>query len=73
LRGDDLKDPADREPPFWQLGGRRLIFSSNHLTARAHASCHRLLGAARVRGIRRYVMGTGSTGATRGATAAGGC
>jgi phenylacetate-CoA ligase len=35
LRGDDLKDPADREPPFWRLdaGGRRLVFSSNHLNA----------------------------------------
>lgn len=33
LRGDDVKSPADRSPPFWQLanGGRRLIFSSNHL------------------------------------------
>lgn len=35
LRGDDIKDPADRQPPFWRLanGGRRLIFSSNHLDA----------------------------------------
>ncbi|MGH8217867.1 MAG: hypothetical protein ACREUT_04790 [Steroidobacteraceae bacterium] len=33
LRGDDVKDPADRAPPYWRLanGGRRLIFSSNHL------------------------------------------
>ena len=33
LRGDDVKSPADRNPPFWRLanGGRRLIFSSNHL------------------------------------------
>jgi phenylacetate-CoA ligase len=33
LRGDDIKNPADREPPFWRLasGGRRLVFSSNHL------------------------------------------
>jgi phenylacetate-coenzyme A ligase PaaK-like adenylate-forming protein len=33
LRGDDVKNPADRSPPFWRLanGGRRLIFSSNHL------------------------------------------
>lgn len=33
LRGDDIKDPADRTPPYWRLasGGRRLIFSSNHL------------------------------------------
>jgi phenylacetate-coenzyme A ligase PaaK-like adenylate-forming protein len=35
LRGDDIKLPSDREPPFWQLanGGRRLLFSSNHLDA----------------------------------------
>jgi phenylacetate-CoA ligase len=35
LRGDDVKSPADRNPPFWRLanGGRRLIFSSNHLDA----------------------------------------
>lgn len=34
LRGDDIKHPADREPPFWKEanGGRRLIFSSNHLS-----------------------------------------
>lgn len=33
LRGDDLKPPSDRQPPFWKLanGGRRLLFSSNHL------------------------------------------
>lgn len=33
LRGDDIKPPSDREPPFWRLanGGRRLLFSSNHL------------------------------------------
>lgn len=33
LRGDDVKTPDDREPPFWveALEGRRLIFSSNHL------------------------------------------
>lgn len=35
LRGDDIRSPADRNPPFWRLanGGRRLIFSSNHLDA----------------------------------------
>ena len=34
LRGDDIKPPDDREPPFWdaRLGGRRLVFSSNHLS-----------------------------------------
>ncbi len=33
LRGDDIKDPADREPPYWIYAGgeRRLVFSSNHL------------------------------------------
>jgi phenylacetate-CoA ligase len=33
LRGDDIKPPDDRQPPFWKptLGGRRLVFSSNHL------------------------------------------
>jgi len=33
LRGDDIKPPDDLSPPFWTgaLGGRRLIFSSNHL------------------------------------------
>ena len=37
LRGDDVKHPADRAPPFWRLanGGRRLIFSSNHLDAQS--------------------------------------
>ena len=35
LRGDDVKSPADCSPPFWRLanGGRRLVFSSNHLDA----------------------------------------
>ena len=35
LRGDDIKDPGDREPPFWVsvAGGQRLVFSSNHLSA----------------------------------------
>ncbi len=33
LRGDDVKDLADRTPPFWVdvHGGRRRVFSSNHL------------------------------------------
>jgi phenylacetate-CoA ligase len=33
LRGDDIKSPADRSPPYWRVAnaGRRLIFSSNHL------------------------------------------
>ena len=35
LRGDDIKSPADRAPPYWRVAnaGRRLIFSSNHLDA----------------------------------------
>ena len=34
LRGDDVKAPDDRTPPFWvsRMGGRRLVFSSNHLS-----------------------------------------
>jgi phenylacetate-CoA ligase len=33
LRGDDVKDPADRAPPYWVdvQRGRRRVFSSNHL------------------------------------------
>ncbi len=33
LRGDDIKSPDDRQPPYWKsaIAGRRLIFSSNHL------------------------------------------
>jgi len=33
LRGDDVKDPADVEPPFgrYDQGGRRLVLSSAHL------------------------------------------
>ena len=35
LRSDDVKDPRDRVAPFWisVAGGRRLVFSSNHLSA----------------------------------------
>jgi phenylacetate-CoA ligase len=35
LRGDDVKDPRDRQAPFWRIthGGRRMVFSSNHLDA----------------------------------------
>jgi len=35
LRGDDIKDLRDRAAPFWisVAGGRRLVFSSNHLSA----------------------------------------
>jgi phenylacetate-CoA ligase len=33
LRGDNVKDPSDRTPPFWieVAGGQRLLLSSNHL------------------------------------------
>jgi phenylacetate-CoA ligase len=32
LRGDNIKDPNDWQPPFWRReGGRRLVLSSNHL------------------------------------------
>jgi phenylacetate-CoA ligase len=35
LRGDNVKDPSDLQPPFWTAvaGGQRLVFSSNHLNA----------------------------------------
>ena len=35
LRGDNVKDPSDLQPPFWisVAGGQRLVFSSNHLNA----------------------------------------
>lgn len=34
LRGDNIKDPADRDPPYWrdELQGRKRVFSSNHLS-----------------------------------------
>jgi phenylacetate-CoA ligase len=36
LRTDAVKDPNDLEPPYWVManGGRRLVFSSSHLSAR---------------------------------------
>jgi phenylacetate-CoA ligase len=35
LRGDNVKDPSDLQPPFWvaAAGGQRRVFSSNHLNA----------------------------------------
>lgn len=35
LRGDDIKDPSDPQPPYGQIdqGGRRLVLSSVHLGA----------------------------------------
>lgn len=34
LRGDNIKNPADTTPPYWrdELGGRKRVFSSNHLS-----------------------------------------
>jgi phenylacetate-CoA ligase len=33
LRGENIKPPSDRTPPFWRwdANGRRLVLSSNHL------------------------------------------
>ena len=50
LRGDDVKPIADRSAPFWvpALGGRRRIFSSNHLnreTIRDYVEALREFGA----------------------------
>jgi phenylacetate-CoA ligase len=35
LRGDNIKDPSDLKPPYWEIanGGRSMIFSSNVLMA----------------------------------------
>jgi len=35
LRGDNIKDLADTQPPFWrdELRGRKRVFSSSHLSA----------------------------------------
>jgi phenylacetate-CoA ligase len=35
LRGDNVKDPSDFRPPYWNYaaGGRRMVMSSNHLNA----------------------------------------
>jgi phenylacetate-CoA ligase len=35
LRGENIKSPSDRTPPFWRwdANGRRLVLSSNHLSA----------------------------------------
>ncbi len=45
LRGDDIKPLENREPPFWTsaLGGRRRVFSSNHLNHETVASYVRAL------------------------------
>jgi phenylacetate-CoA ligase len=36
LRGENIKPPHETAPPFWlvDLGGRRMVFSSNHLNAK---------------------------------------
>jgi hypothetical protein len=35
LRGENIKPPSDRTPPFWRwdANGKRLVLSSNHLSA----------------------------------------
>ncbi len=45
LRGDNVKDPSDLQPPFWitVAGGRRQLFSSNHLNAATIESYARAL------------------------------
>ena len=45
LRGDNLKDPSDLEPPFWKFvaNGRKLIFSSNHLCPKTVRDYHQAL------------------------------
>jgi phenylacetate-CoA ligase len=46
LRGDSIKDPSDETPPFWiyALGGRRLLLSANHLSARTLPSYLEVIG-----------------------------
>jgi phenylacetate-CoA ligase len=45
LRADSIKDPADREPPFWILthGARRMVLSPHHLCAATVADYARAL------------------------------
>jgi phenylacetate-CoA ligase len=45
LRADSIKDPADRDPPFWihTHGGRRLVLSPHHLEAGTVAEYARVL------------------------------
>jgi phenylacetate-CoA ligase len=45
LRGDDIKSPSDTSPPYWILAnaGKRLIFSSNHLSSKTIAFFHQAL------------------------------
>lgn len=47
LRGDNIKDPVDREPPFWKFvaGGRRMVMSSNHLSPQTIEAYHDALSA----------------------------
>lgn len=47
LRGDNIKDPTDREPPFWKFvaGGRRMVLSSNHLSPHTIEAYHAALSA----------------------------
>lgn len=45
LRGDNIKDPSDRQPPFWKFvaGGRRMVMSSNHLSLHTISAYHTAL------------------------------
>lgn len=45
MRGSDIKEMNDQEPPFWRLSpsGRILTFSSNHLSARTFPHFRRAL------------------------------
>ncbi|GIV21193.1 MAG: capsular polysaccharide biosynthesis protein CapK [Armatimonadota bacterium] len=47
LRGENIKDPSDREPPFWKFvaGGRRMVMSSNHLSPQTIEAYHAALSA----------------------------
>lgn len=47
LRGDNIKHPSDKEPPFWKFvaGGRRMVMSSNHLSPQTIADYHAALSA----------------------------
>jgi phenylacetate-CoA ligase len=44
LRGDEIKDPNDPEPPYWiDVGARKVVFSSAHLNVRTYPAYERKL------------------------------
>lgn len=47
LRGDNIKDPSDHQPPFWKFvaSGRRMVMSSNHLSRQTIDAYHAALSA----------------------------